>query len=270
MIDSHCHLDHRHFDEDREAVLARSVEAGVDGWIIPAVTPASARAVLDAPWRSARTWPAAGIHPHDVGGDVDAAIAEVATLLETEPGIVAVGECGIDYFYDHAEAEAQTRAFEAQVELAALHGKPLIVHARDGSPRDGSPRDGSPGRSAYREILRVLKARPGAVTGVLHSFTGDAETIREAVELGWYIGVGGIATFKQSESLRAALVHAPLDRVLLETDAPYLAPIPHRGKRNEPAFLVKTAAAFADLAGIELKDLEAITSDNCHRLFRLT
>lgn len=265
MIDSHCHLDHRYFDADREAVLARSVQAGVDGWIIPAVTPTSARAVLNAPWRPTRAWPAVGIHPHDVTENIEEAIAAVATLLETEPEIVAVGECGIDYFYDHAHAEAQTRAFEAQVELAALHDKPLIVHARDGAPRDGSP-----GRSAYQEILRVLKARPGSVTGVLHSFTGDAETIREAVELGWYIGVGGIATFKQSESLRAALVHAPLDRILLETDAPYLAPVPHRGKRNEPAFLVKTAEAFADLVGIELVDLEAITLENCRRLFRLT
>lgn len=265
MIDSHCHLDHRQFDADREAVLARSVEAGVDGWIIPAVTPASARAVLDASWRSARTWPAAGIHPHDVGGDIDEAIAAVEHLLRTEPGIVAVGECGIDYFYDHAEAEAQTRAFEAQVALAARFEKPLIVHARDGVPRDGAP-----GRSAYQEILRILRAHAGAVTGVLHSFTGDAETIREAVALGWYIGVGGIATFKQSETLRAALAHAPLDRVLLETDAPYLAPIPHRGKRNEPAFLVKTAAAFAELRGLELHELESFTSDNCRRLFRLT
>ncbi len=262
MIDTHCHLDHRQFDNDRDAVIARSVEAGVDGWIIPAVTPHSTRLLLQAPWRTARVWATVGIHPHDVKDHGPGHLEEIENLLLSFPELVAVGECGLDYFYDHADRESQIRLFEGQLDLAEKFQRPVIVHARDGVRAD------APRHSAYADILDLVRDRK--VTGVLHSFTGTPAFAEQAVALGWYIGVGGISTFKQSEALRDVLRQVPRDHLLLETDAPYLAPIPHRGKRNEPAYLVKTLSALATLKAVEPEEAEAFTSSNAQRLFRLT
>lgn len=257
MIDSHTHLDRAEFDADRDEVLARSRAAGVDGWIIPAVSIHSARCLLAAPWRTPRVWPAVGIHPQDVKNHGPGDIEEMESLLLSFPDLVAIGETGVDFFYDLEHADAQLRFFESQLELGEKFQKPVIVHARDGN-----------GRNAYAEIMECIRDRK--VTGVLHCFNGSTAVAEEAVSLGWMLGVGGIATFKQTQPLRDTLRAVPIQNMILETDAPYLAPVPFRGKRNEPSYLVKTLAVLAELKGIPTDACANQLTLNTQRLFKLT
>lgn len=258
MIDTHCHLDMPKFAHDRAAVIVRSEAAGVDRWIIPAVSPATARAMLDAPWRTAAMHPAVGIHPHEVKNVTPAWYESLEEMLLTRDGIVGVGEAGIDYFYDIGEAAEQIPVLERHFALAERFSLPLILHVRDGEAR-----------SAYADALALVRSAPKS-RGVFHSFTGTLADALAGIELGWYIGINGIVTFKRSTDLQAVVRELPVDRILLETDSPYLAPIPHRGRRNEPAWITDTLRFVAALKGMAADELAVCTNRNAAGLFRLT
>lgn len=257
MIDSHVHLDSSDFDADRTEVLDRSRAAGVTEWIVPATTVASARALRTAAWKTAHVHVAAGIHPQEIRSSTPADLDELERLLESAPDIVAVGETGIDYHYEPELRDRQLESFDRHLHLAARFDLPVIVHARDGN-----------GLSAYADILD--RARNSKARGVLHSFTGDAAVAARAVDLGWHIGLGGIMTFKKSDALREVVQHLPLDRIVLETDAPYLAPVPNRGKRNEPAWLLETLKIMAGFLGKSAGDLALLITSTTRSLFPLT
>lgn len=258
MIDTHAHLDVKSFDADRAAVIARALEAGVDTWVVPAIEPAATRRALAADWRRPGLHFSAGIHPHEAEQLGATAVEEVEALLLEHPEIVAVGEAGLDYFYHPEEAPRQKALFDAQVDLAHRHNRPLIVHARNG--RD-------PGLDAFSDILEIIRGR--GVRGVLHSFTGSWETASAALELGWFIGLNGIVTFNQSQDLREVAARLPLDRILVETDCPYLAPVPHRGRRNEPARIIDIVSVIAKILKRDVESLGERFDENARTLFRL-
>ena len=259
MIDTHTHLDVEAFDADREAVLERSVAAGVTTWIVPAVEPTVTRRSLRAPWRRPEIHFAAGIHPHEAARLGTTAIQEVETILLEHPEIVAIGEAGLDYFYHPEEMERQKLLFDAQINLARRYDRPLIVHIRNG--KEGN-------ENAYRDALELIRGR--SVRGVLHSFTGTYEVAAEALDAGWIIGLNGILTFKQSQALREVAARLPLDRILIETDCPYLAPTPFRGKRNEPSCIPTILAILSELHKKELAETSKTTTTNARLFFRLT
>ena len=247
LVDAHCHLGDPAFDPDREAVLDRARDAGVTHVVVIGGTLAeSDRAVA-----LARTRPGlsatVGVHPHEARGwSVDAA-ARLRDLLAL-PEVVALGETGLDYHYDHSPRDDQRRAFEAQLGLAAEAGKPVVVHARD----------------ADDDMAAMLGAAGGAV--VLHSFSSGAKLFAAGMRIAAYFSFSGMITFK-NWTMHDRLTACPPDRLLVETDAPYLAPVPHRGKRNEPAFVRHVAEALARARGESPETLERRTSDNARRLF---
>ncbi len=247
LVDAHCHLGDPAFDPDREAVLDRARDAGVTHVVVIGGTLAeSDRAVA-----LARTRPGlsatVGVHPHEARGwSVDAA-ARLRDLLAL-PEVVALGETGLDYHYDHSPRDDQRRAFEAQLGLAAEAGKPVVVHARD----------------ADDDMAAMLGAAGGAV--VLHSFSSGAKLFAAGMRIAAYFSFSGMITFK-NWTMNDRLTACPPDRLLVETDAPYLAPVPHRGKRNEPAFVRHVAEALARARGESPETLERRTSDNARRLF---
>ena len=247
LVDAHCHLGDPAFDPDREAVLDRARDAGVTHVVVIGGTLAeSDRAVA-----LARTRPGlsatVGVHPHEARGwSVDAA-ARLRDLLAL-PEVVALGETGLDYHYDHSPRDDQRRAFEAQLGLAAEAGKPVVVHARD----------------ADDDMAAMLGAAGSAV--VLHSFSSGAKLFAAGMRIAAYFSFSGMITFK-NWTMNDRLIACPPDRLLVETDAPYLAPVPHRGKRNEPAFVRHVAEALARARGESPETLERRTSDNARRLF---
>ena len=247
LVDAHCHLGDPAFDPDREAVLDRARDAGVTHVVVIGGTLAeSDRAVA-----LARTRPGlsatVGVHPHEARGwSVDAA-ARLRDLLAL-PEVVALGETGLDYHYDHSPRDDQRRAFEAQLGLAAEAGKPVVVHARD----------------ADDDMAAMLGAAGSAV--VLHSFSSGAKLFAAGMRIAAYFSFSGMITFK-NWTMNDRLTACPPDRLLVETDAPYLAPVPHRGKRNEPAFVRHVAEALARARGESPETLERRTSDNARRLF---
>ncbi len=252
LVDSHCHLDFDSFDPDREAAIARARAAGV-GQMVTICTHLSRFAAVSAiAAANDFIWCSVGVHPHEAEGEgVDAPDRLVA--LARHPKVVGIGECGLDFYYDHAPRDAQRTNFRAHIAAARATGLPLIVHARDA---DGE----------VAEMLREGSAS-GELHGVMHCFSSGPELAAAALEIGFYISLSGIVTFKNAESLRDIVRSLPLDRILVETDAPYLAPVPNRGKRNEPAFVTHTAACVAELTGVDADEFGRITTDNFHRLF---
>ncbi|MEK8023505.1 MAG: TatD family hydrolase [Candidatus Hydrogenedentota bacterium] len=259
LLDTHVHLDHVDFDPDRADVLKRSRESGVTEWIVPATTVGSARALLACGWKVPEIHVAAGIHPHEVRTSETGDLDDLEMLLSSSSGIVAVGETGLDYHYDADLREKQLTFLERHLDLAARFRLPVILHARDGS-----------GASAYADILERIEAGGAPLRGVLHSFTGDYATAKRAIDLGFHIGVGGIITFKKSTELRETILRLPLDRIILETDAPYLAPVPHRGKRNEPAWLAETHKMLAGALRKDAQDIGLLITGTSRALFSLT
>lgn len=255
LVDSHCHLDFPAFADQREAVIARARAAGV-GVMLTIGTKLSAfdgvKAVAEA---HDGIYCSVGIHPHEAEAEPD---VQAATLLAHagHPKVVAFGETGLDYFYEHAPREAQQANFRAHIEAGRTAGLPIIVHTRDADEDT--------------EALLTHEMKAGTFTGVLHCFTSGERLARAAVDLGFYISFSGILTFKKTETLQAIARDLPLDRILVETDAPYLAPIPHRGKTNEPAFVSHTAARLAALRGMDPAEIAGITTANFHRLFGKT
>ncbi|MHB2018862.1 MAG: TatD family hydrolase [Candidatus Xenobia bacterium] len=249
MVDSHSHVDAEAFDTDREDVLNRARRAGIVGIVDPGCDlPSSEKAVALA-HRHADVWAAVGVHPHSA----QETTAEVLARLEALAGdarVVAIGETGLDYHYNFSPPEQQRASLAAHLELARRIGKPVILHCRN----------------AEDDLLAALQ---GPLTGVVHCFTGPAQVALELVRRGFYIGITGIVSFKKADEVHETARVVPLERLLVETDAPYLAPIPHRGKRNEPSFLPFTVQAIAARRGMPAVALAAATADNARRLFGL-
>ena len=254
MIDSHCHLDSEYFGEDRAEVLARARAAGVEAFICIGVgrglaAPRDAAAIAAS---EPDVFATVGVHPHDVAKMTEEEWTDLATLARA-PRVVGVGETGLDYHYEHSPRETQIAAYHRFATLARDAGLPIVSHVRD----------------AHDDAFAVLRTEGVGAGGVIHCFTGGVAEARAYLDLGQHLSFSGILTFKNATNIREAAAFAPLDRILIETDSPYLAPVPHRGKRNEPAFIAQTLAAIAALRGIAPAEVEAATSANARRLFRL-
>jgi TatD DNase family protein len=252
LVDSHCHLDFPDFAADREAVLARAREAGV-GTILAISTRVrrfpALKALVDG---HDRVYAAIGTHPHNAAEEPDVTTDELVAIA-ADPKVVAIGEAGLDYHYDLSPREAQRAGFLRHIAAARITGLPLVIHARD----------------ADADIAAILEEETGRgpFPAVLHCFSSRRDLARLGVSLGLYVSFSGIVTFKNAEDLRAIAAELPLDRLLVETDAPYLAPVPHRGKRNEPAFVAETAKALAAVRGMSSEAFAAATTENFFRLF---
>ncbi|MEQ8708926.1 MAG: TatD family hydrolase [Rhodospirillales bacterium] len=252
LVDSHCHLDFPDFAEDFDGVLSRAAAADIETilTICTHVTKfGQIRAIAEA---HGHIWCSVGIHPHEAESEPPVSGAELAKL-SAHPKCIGIGETGLDYFYEHSPKAEQQRNFRAHIEASQDTGLPLIVHARD----------------ADDDTINILSEAMSkrAFPGVIHCFTAGPELARVAVELGLYISISGIVTFKKAEELRSTIADIPLDRLLVETDAPYLAPMPNRGKRNEPSFVRHTAAKVADVKGVTPDELARITTENFYCLF---
>lgn len=253
LVDSHCHLDFPQFDEDREAVLARAEQAGLRA--ILAIGVGQGPPELDAGLRMAalRPWIFAtvGIHPHEARLADGAAFAGLERLAR-EPKVLAIGEIGLDYHYDHSPRPVQRDVFVKQMQLAAGAAKPIIIHCRE----------------AWPDCLELLEKywRPSGLPGIFHCFSGDIEVARRGLAMGFYISFAGNLTFAKAVELRQVAAQLPLDRLLVETDAPYLAPVPHRGKRNEPAFVTEVARKLGEVHAVTPAQASEQTARNFFRL----
>ena len=253
LIDSHCHLDSTEFDADRDETIQRALAAGVEHMLN--IGTGNGPPELEAGVRLADKYPAffatVGIHPHDAAKAGPGDYRRIADLL-AHPKVIAVGEIGLDYHYDFAPREAQKSAFIEQMSIAAPAGKPIVIHTRE----------------AWQDTVALLEKywTPHGIGGIMHCFSGGPEEAQRALELGFYLSFGGILTFPKAAQVHAAAKAAPRDRILLETDAPYLAPVPKRGKLNEPALMVHTARKLADLRGESFEDVCRVTSENFRAL----
>jgi len=249
LVDSHCHLDFPDFAAERDAVIARARAAGVDTMLTISTRLDqfdNVRAIAES---DPRIWCSVGAHPHEAA-DHAALTTDRLVELSRHERVVGIGETGLDFHYDLSPRDVQERVFRAHVAASKATGLPLIIHARE----------------ADDDVAAIL-AETAPPPGVLHCFTGGRGLAEAALGLGFYISISGIVTFKNAEDLRAIVRDIPDDRLLVETDSPYLAPIPYRGKRNEPAFVVATAAAIAALRGVSPEALAAQTTENFFRLF---
>ena len=252
LIDTHAHLQLEHFDADREEVIRRAAEAGVEMIICVSTDVASSRQAIALAEKHPGIFAAVGIHPNDCGAAAGKDFVEIAELAR-HPKVVAIGEIGLDYYWKHVDPATQARAFVKQLELAWQIDKPVIIHNRE----------------AGEDILATLQgAGLTRLRGVFHCFSENAEYAERVLALGCHISFTGNLTYKKSP-LPAIAEKIPLERLLLETDCPFMAPMPHRGKRNEPAFTAAIAAQLAALKNIETSHLSRLTSQNAARLFRL-
>lgn len=249
MIDTHCHLTHERFQEDREEVLQRAISAGVGRFVTVGYDLASSEACVRLAAKHACLGAAVGVHPHDATTYADA--EPRLRVLAREEGVVAIGETGLDYHYDFSPRPVQRQAFLKHLELAEDVGLPVVIHCRE----------------ACADVLAILREFEGRIAGVLHCWPGSPAETESALAVGLYIGVGGVATFKSRGELDTVIAMTPHDRLLLETDAPYLTPVPHRGKRNEPAYLGLVCDAVARVWNLAPEAVAARTSENALRLF---
>lgn len=253
LTDSHCHLDGPDFDVDREAVIQRAFDAGVD--CLMAIGTGNGPPDLEAAIRLADKYSAiyatVGVHPHDAGKATDATLSQLETLLKHRK-VVLLGEIGLDYHYNFSPPERQQRVFADQLQLARRTGFPIAIHTRE----------------AWDDTFRLLEEhwRTAPQGGIMHCFTGGPEEARRSVAMGFSISFAGIVTFPKATAIHQAARETPLDRILIETDSPYLAPVPHRGKRNEPAYVAHVARRLAELRGEDYTTIVRATSENYRRL----
>jgi TatD DNase family protein len=253
LIDSHCHVDSEQFDSDREAVVERALAAGIDHMV--AIGTGNGPPDLEAGVRLADRYPAfyatAGVHPHDAAKATDETYRNLAALL-THPKIVAAGEMGLDYHYDLSPRDVQRAVFVEQMSIARDARKPIVIHTRE----------------AWDDTIELLEQywAPTGLGGIMHCFSGGPSEAAQVLALGFHLSFGGIVTFPKALNVQEAARSAPSGRILVETDAPYLAPVPKRGKRNEPAFIVETVRKLADLRGETVQSVAASTSANFRRL----
>jgi len=252
LVDSHCHLDFPDFAEERDAVIARAVAAGV-GRMVTISTRVrrfdQIRAIAEA---HEEVFCSVGTHPHNAAEELDVTADELIRLAE-HPRVVAIGEAGLDYFYDHAPRDAQAQGLRTHIAAARETGLPLVIHSRD----------------ADDDMAAILEDEmgKGAFPFLLHCFSSGRALAETGVRLGGYVSFSGILTFRKSEEIRAIARDVPRDRLLVETDSPYLAPMPFRGQRNEPSYVVNTAAVLAETIGVSAEEIAALTTANFHRLF---
>ncbi|CUW44473.1 hydrolase, TatD family [Brucella vulpis] len=252
LVDSHCHLDFADFEPERDAVVQRALDAGIKRM----VTISTRVRKFDVIRTLAETYEAVycsvGTHPNNAHEELDITADDLVRLAE-HPKVVAIGEAGLDYHYDYAPKEAQQQGFLAHIDAARRTQLPLVIHAR----------------SADADMAEILEkeTEKGAFPFILHCFSSGRALAEKGIELGGYISFSGILTFKNSADIREVASIVPRDRLLVETDAPYLAPVPHRGKRNEPSFVQHTAAVLAETIGVSPEEIAAINSDNVFRLF---
>ncbi len=255
LADSHCHLNYKGLVEDQQAVLERARARGVTAMLNIATRESEWDAVLATAEAEPDVWASVGIHPHeaDQHPHVDA-----ARLIEraAHPRVVGIGESGLDYHYDHSDRGRQQASFRAHIAAARATGLPLIVHTRD----------------AEADTLAILteEMARGAYSGVIHCFTASGTFADRALDLGFFISISGIVTFRNAKDLQQTAARIPAKRLLIETDAPFLAPVPHRGKSGEPEFIADTAAFLAKLRGEPVEQLQKVTGDNFHTLFSKT
>lgn len=254
LVDSHCHLDDTQFDDDRDAAVERALDAGVAAMLSIGTGegPPDLEAAIRLADRYAPMLATVGIHPQYAPAASAGHYKALAGLLR-HPKCVALGEIGLDYHWEPFDKVLQADVFREQLRIAADAGKPIVIHTRD----------------AWSDTLAILREHwePTGLPCIMHCFTGGPAEAREALELGFYISFAGVVTYPRATDVQEAAKMVPADRLLVETDAPYLAPVPHRGKRNEPAFVAHTAAFAAALRGERLEDLAAAVTDNFHRLF---
>jgi TatD DNase family protein len=252
LIDSHCHLNYKGLIEDQQNVLERARARGIDLMLNIATRESEWDDVLGTAVREADVWATVGIHPHEADEHPH---VDTAKLVEraAHPRVVGIGETGLDYYYDHSDRERQQKSFRSHIAACRETGLPLIVHTRE----------------AEEDTLAIMRDEmgKGAYSGVIHCFTASGAFADAAMDLGFYISISGIVTFKSAKDLQETAARLPLDRLLVETDSPFLAPVPHRGKPCEPAFVADTARFLADLRGESIEDLAAATSTNFLRLF---
>ena len=258
LIDTHCHVSYPDFDHDRDAVLKRAAQAGVALMVTVATDPACWHRYLDLSEGRPQLRVALGFHPNHAETFTGDDFLTLKSLFAKHPGkAVAVGETGLDFFREHCAPDIQRCAFQAQLDLAAELDLPFILHCR----------------KAEREMLDMLAAQQAKqkkpLRGVWHCFSANPELMREAAGLGLYFGFGGILTYVKAQEVRDAAKEAPADKLLLETDAPYLPPQPWRGQRNEPAYVAETARKLAEVRGVSTEDIARITTENARHLFRL-
>ncbi|WP_230480626.1 TatD family hydrolase [Sphingomonas sp. Leaf21] len=255
LADSHCHLNYKGLIEEQGEILNRARTRGVTAMLNISTRESEWDAVIATAEREPDVWATVGIHPHeaDAHGHID-----TARLIEraAHSRVVGIGESGLDYYYDHSDRVRQQASFRAHIAACRETGLPLIVHTRD----------------AEEDTIAILadEMGKGAYPGVIHCFTASGDFADKALALGFYISISGIVTFKSAKDLQATAARLPLDRLLIETDAPFLAPVPHRGKTGEPSFVADTAAFLADLRGEPLDLLSRTTAENFHRLFAKT
>lgn len=252
LIDTHCHLDFPDFAEDIAAYVARAEAAGVDRMVTISTRVARFPAYAALAERFPAVWCTVGTHPHGAHEELDVAADELVALAR-HPRCVAIGEAGLDYHYDKSPREAQARGLRTHIAAARQTQLPLVIHARQ----------------ADEDMAAILTEEmgKGAFPAILHCFTAGEMLARTGVELGFYVSFSGILTFKTSEDLRMIARGVPMDRLLVETDAPYLAPTPYRGKRNEPAYVVETAKVLADVKGVSFDEIARITTANARRCY---
>lgn len=251
LIDSHAHLEMREFDSDRNDVIERAELAGIDCIVTVGTNPGLSRKALSIAHQYENIYATVGVHPHDVAKASDKSFDELKALAQ-DPKVVAYGEIGLDYFRNISPREKQIEMFAKQLELAQELNLPVIIHDRD----------------AHEETLRMVKAS-GVHLGVFHCFSGDWTMARQCIDLGFYISVPGVVTFDKSKVLQEVVRQAPLDTILLETDCPYLTPVPHRGKRNEPSFIVHTAKKVAEIKKLPWEDIAQTAARNTRKLFSI-
>jgi TatD DNase family protein len=253
LVDHHCHLDFPDFADDLDGVVDRARAAGVGTMVTISTRIRQFDKVLAVAERFPDVYCSVGTHPHNAHEELDISESEIEHLA-AHPKVVAIGEAGLDYHYQHSTPEAQAEGFRRHIAVARSTGLPLEIHTRE----------------ADEDTIRILEDEhaKGPFPALLHCYTGGAELARRAVELGLHVSFTGVVTFKKSDALREIANNVPLDRILVETDAPFLAPAPFRGKTNEPAYVVHTAAALAEVRGLSAEDFANATTDNFFRLFK--
>lgn len=259
LIDTHAHLDFRQFDDDRDAVLARAWQAGVTAIVTIGIDLKTSRAAVALAEADERIYATVGFHPHDAKRADDAALAELRDLAR-HPRVVAIGEIGLDFYRDRSPRDVQRRVFRQQLHIAAELDKPVVVHDREAHAET---------LDILRQWIAASRPEPAEYQGVLHCFSGDLALAQAVIELGFFIGVDGPVTYRNAHQLPAIVRALPLDRLLIETDAPFLTPHPHRGQRNEPAYVRLVAEKIADLKNLSPKEVAQATTANAQTLFRL-
>ncbi|MBC6439373.1 MAG: TatD family hydrolase [Rhodospirillales bacterium] len=252
LVDSHCHLDFPDFAEELDDVVARAHDAGVSTIQTICTRMTEFDKVRDVAGRYDNMYCSIGVHPHNVESEGVVRTADIVAKTD-DPKVIGIGETGLDFYYDHSPREQQKASFRQHIAASRQTGLPLIVHTRD----------------ADDDTMDILEDEmgKGASPGLIHCFSSSRELCERSLAIGLFISISGIATFKSAQELRDTITDVPLDRLLVETDAPYLAPVPKRGKRNEPAFVRHTAAVVADLKAVSEDELARVTTDNFFNLF---